>query len=210
MALPSIAPYPMPTDGDLPASVPAWKPRADRAALLIHDMQRYFVGAFPPGDSPAVALTANIARLRAAATIRGMPVLYTAQPGRMTRADRGLLHDVWGEGMSGTPQERAIVAELAPADPTTVITKWRYSAFVRTDLADRLSRAGRDQLIVCGVYAHVGVLMTVCDAFSRDIEVFVPGDAVADFTPAYHQSALTYVAERCGVVTSTSRLIEEL
>jgi trans-2,3-dihydro-3-hydroxyanthranilic acid synthase len=54
--------------------------------------------------------------------------------------------------------------------------------------------------VVCGVYAHVGILMTAVEAFTNDIEAFLVGDAVADFSPAHHRMALDYAAERCAVV----------
>jgi hypothetical protein len=50
---------------------------------------------------------------------------------------------------------------------------------VRTDLSTRMG--GRDQLIIVGVYAHIGVLATALDPFMRDIQPFVVADAVADF-----------------------------
>ena len=46
--LPSIQPYALPTDGEWPASRADWALEPGRAALLIHDMQRYFVDAFTP------------------------------------------------------------------------------------------------------------------------------------------------------------------
>jgi trans-2,3-dihydro-3-hydroxyanthranilic acid synthase len=54
-------------------------------------------------------------------------------------------------------------------------------------------------LLVCGVYAHVGCLVT----FSHDIQPFLVADAVADFSPQYHQLALSYAAERCAATPET-------
>lgn len=208
MTIPVIEPYPMPVD--LPANTATWRPDPARAALLIHDMQRYFVDYFPAGQKPVVELTSNVGRIRAAAVELGLPVFYSAQPGDMSTQERGLLMDMWGPGMTGDPASRRIIDELAPAPEDTVLTKWRYSAFARSDLADRLAAAGRDQLIVCGVYAHVGCLMTACDAFTMDIEPFLVADAIADFTPEYHHWALDYAAQRCAVVVGTDHLLREL
>ncbi|MER5337439.1 hypothetical protein [Micromonospora sp. NPDC002717] len=40
----------------------------------------------------------NVVRLRQRCVELGVPVFYTAQPGRMNDQQRGLLKDVWGAG----------------------------------------------------------------------------------------------------------------
>ncbi|MEV0134071.1 isochorismatase family protein [Dactylosporangium sp. NPDC050688] len=210
MAMNRIAPYPMPGAGELPAAAVPWRPRADRAAVLVHDMQRYFLRPFPAGGSPLTELLTNVAVLLAAARGAGVPVMYTAQPGGMSRQDRGLLHDFWGAGMSGDADDRQIADALEPEPGEVVLTKWRYSAFHRSDLEERLRGSGRDQLIVCGVYAHVGCLMTACDAFTRDIEAFFVADAMGDFSLDHHMLALWYAAARCAVPLTTAGVVDTL
>ena len=213
MAIPGIAPYPMPRQDALPANTASWLPDARRAALLVHDMQRYFVAPFPAAQEPALSLVGNTRRLVQSCRSLGIPVAYTAQPGGMTDEQRGLLKDFWGPGMQTAPEQRAIIEEVAPSPedaPTAVFTKWRYSAFHGNDLMDHLRHHGRDQLIICGVYAHVGCLMTAVDAFTHDIETFLVADAVADFSPDHHQMALDYAASRCSVVLSTDTLLSRL
>jgi hypothetical protein len=39
---------------------------------------------------------------------------------------------------------------------------------------------------VCGVFAHIGCLLTAADAFSLDFETFLLADAVADFSLSDH------------------------
>jgi isochorismate hydrolase len=163
-------------------------------------MQRYFLKPFPA--TVRQDLLRTTAHLRERCTRLGVPVAYTAQPGGMSEEQRGLLKDFWGPGMRTTPQDRQVVDELAPADDDWHFTKWRYSAFFRTDLLQRMRDTGRDQLILCGVYAHVGVLATAVDAFSHDIQPFFVADATADFSQEYHRSALTYAAQRCALVTT--------
>jgi trans-2,3-dihydro-3-hydroxyanthranilic acid synthase len=210
MTIPPIRPYPMPTAADLPASVPAWRPDPGRAVLLIHDMQRYFIGMFPSGQSPLVELLANVDRIRRAALLAGIPVVYTAQPGRMSRRQRGLLFDFWGPGMSTGPQDREIAPEIGPGPDDAVLPKQRYSAFHGSRLAEILRSRQRDQLIVCGVYAHVGCLMTAADAFSRDVEPFLVADALADFSAEHHRMALDYAARTCAVVLTTDGVLAAL
>lgn len=210
MAMTPIAPYRMPGDGDLPSAAMSWRPDPGRAAVLVHDMQHYFLRPFPAGESPLSELVTNVAKLLAAARAAGVPVMYTAQPGAMTPQDRGLLNDLWGPGMSADETDRGIADEVAPELGDTVLTKWRYSAFFRSDLEERLRRAGRDQLIVCGVYAHMGCLLTASDAFSRDVQPFLVADALADLTLDDHLMALRYAADRCAVPLSLADVLAEL
>ena len=114
MALPTIHSYPMPTDADLPVNKVAWVPDPQRAVLLIHDMQQYFLNAFTASRSPVVELLANIRRLRSICEQTGIPVVYSAQPGGQTLEQRGLLQDFWGPGIDGGPHQQQIVPELAP------------------------------------------------------------------------------------------------
>lgn len=210
MPIPPIRPYPLPEPDDLPANTAPWTLNPRRAVLLVHDMQKYFLGAFPAGQQPVTALVENATALRERCAELGVPVCYTAQPGRMTERQRGLLRDFWGPGMTTTPEHRAVVDPLAPAPDDQVFTKWRYSAFHRTGLLDFLRDQGRDQLVVCGVYAHVGCLITAVEAFSNDIETFLVADAVADFTEDQHRMALEYAAQQCAVVLPTGEALHQL
>lgn len=204
--IPTIDPYPMPTAGELPGNTAQWTVDPARAMLLIHDMQRYFLAPLPDRD-PGGTLVRNIVILRERCTELGVPVAYTAQPGGMTDSERGLLKDFWGPGMRIDPSDRKVVDPLAPRPGDRVFTKWRYSAFVHSGLLDHLRGTGRDQLLLCGVYAHVGVLMTAVEAFSHDIQPFMVADAVADFSEQDHRMALRYAADRCAMVVTSGQAL---
>ncbi|MBP1849558.1 isochorismatase [Rhizobium halophytocola] len=207
MTIPAIADYPMPKAEALPTNKTDWKPDPGRAVLLIHDMQRYFL-RFYDGDGPLMSdLIDNLARLKAWAREHGVPVVYTAQPHDQPAGDRALLNDMWGPGLTvADPALQKVVDRLAPDPADTVLTKWRYSAFERSDLQQRMTDWGRDQLVIGGVYAHIGCMVTAIEAFMKDIQPFMVADAVADFSEAEHHMALRYVATRCGVVTTTAAL----
>ncbi|MCY9517540.1 isochorismatase family protein [Paenibacillus apiarius] len=210
MALPSILPYPMPVESELPVNKVAWTPDPRRAVLLIHDMQQYFLDAFDVKESPVTELLANIRKLRVHCADLGIPVVYSAQPGGQTAEERGLLQDFWGSGIDDGPYQKKFVDEVAPCEHDIVMTKWRYSAFQKTNLLDMLRQRGRDQLMVCGIYAHIGCLLTSCEAFMQEVQPFFIADAVADFSEEKHRMALTYAAERCAVTITTQRLVAEL
>lgn len=210
MAIPSISAYALPGHADVPPGRVSWPLEPSRAALLIHDMQRYFVDAFPADTDPIVTVLAHIGQLRAAADACGVPVFYTAQPVKQNPRERGLQADFWGPGMQLDPEDRAIVDALAPRPHDTVLTKWRYSAFERSDFGERLASAGRDQLIVTGVFAHIGCLASTFAAFVRDVRPFYVADAVADFSRQKHDMAVAIAANCCARVLTTADLLASL
>lgn len=210
MTLKAVAAYTLPGAGELPAARVSWQLQAARAALLVHDMQAYFLAVY---QAQAAPLTPMLARLKAVlerCRRLGVPVFYTAQRGNQDRRDRGLQADWWGPGMQAVPEHETIVDVLAPAAGDQVLVKHRYSAFQRSNLAELLRARGRDQLLITGVYAHIGILATAAEAFQRDIQPFIVADAVADLGRAEHDQALAWIAASCGVPMTAAAVLEAL
>lgn len=209
MSIPRIPDYPLQLAALGLSNKTAWRLAPQRALLLIHDMQRYFLRFYDARGTVRGTLVHNLQRLHAWAHAHKVPVIYTAQPHEQPAAERALLNDMWGPGLpAADPGQQPIIDELAPQSGDQVLTKWRYSAFQRTDLLARMRAAGRDQLVIGGVYAHIGCLATALEAFMLDIQVFLVTDAVADFSAEEHRMALRYVATRCGHVIDTDTLTQ--
>ncbi|BBE79091.1 isochorismatase [Phytobacter diazotrophicus] len=207
MAIPKLTGYALPTANDIPDNKVQWAFEPDRAALLIHDMQEYFLNFWGDNCPMMEKVVANIAALRQFCKQHNIPVYYTAQPKEQSDDDRALLNDMWGPGLTRSPEQQRIVAALAPDEADTVLVKWRYSAFHRSPLEQMLKETGRNQLIITGVYAHIGCMTTATDAFMRDIKPFMVADALADFSREEHMMSLKYVAGRSGRVVMTEALL---
>ncbi len=210
MTIPALPSYAMPADAI--TNRVEWRPDASRAVLLIHDMQEYFLAKFDMRASPIPELVANAARLRDLCDAAGVPVFYTAQPTDQPPCDRALLNDFWGPGLTapGFQAQQPIVPALQPRPNDVVLTKWRYSAFQRSDLRRRMHDMNRDQIIICGVYAHIGCMSTALEAFMQDVQPFMVIDALADFSRDEHLMAANYVARRCGVSLTLAQLGQAL
>lgn len=208
--IPRLPSYPMPQPSAFPGNRAAWTPDPQRAALLVHDLQSYFLNFYDTTQPPIPDLIRHVQALLDHARRAGIPVVYTAQPGDQTPADRALLTDFWGPGLRAEDAQTRIHPAVAPQPGDTVLTKWRYSAFKRSALEEQLRAWGRDQLLICGVYAHIGCLLTAAEAFMLDIQAFLIGDALADFSEADHLQALRYGAARCAQVTGTAALLSAL
>ncbi|GBQ95560.1 isochorismatase family protein [Asaia lannensis] len=214
MTIPRLPDYDMPIWSNLADNLKQtarvdWDFEPERAVLLIHDMQRYFTQFYGENSALMAELIEKIAKLRAHCRSLGIPIVYTAQPPEQPQSDRALLNDMWGPGITASdPALAAIVSELAPDTRDVVLTKWRYSAFTRSDLRDRMQSWKRDQLLICGVYASIGCMTTALDAFMQDIRPFLIADAVADFSLDDHLLALDYVGRRCGRVLGLDDILK--
>ena len=210
MAIPRISPYNLDSACAVVENRVDWHIDASRAVLLVHDMQNYFVDFYDRKKSPINIVIDNCQQLINTSKKSEITVVYTAQPPNQRPEDRALLTDFWGPGLrdsnelSDTPPPTGIIEELTPSEDALVFTKWRYSAFQRTPLEQWMRDNNKDQLIICGVYAHIGILSTCLEGFMRDIQCFVIENACADFSQKEHLMARQYIAGRCGAVIPLS------
>ncbi|MEU1213290.1 isochorismatase family protein [Streptomyces sp. NPDC005791] len=210
MDVPVITPYPMPGQGFPVENLVDWTADPARSALLVLNMQGFFLRPYARGTSPLDALLANCSALLETCRRLHVPVIHTVQPGTQAPGERGLLTDFWGKGLDDALEDAAIVDELAPDASGTVLSAWRYSAFFGSGLEQQVRAMGRDQIVICGVYAHLSCVTTAVDAFGHNLEVFLAADAVADFSAHEHRAALAWAASCCGAVKPTAALTAEL
>ena len=104
----------------------------------------------------------------------------------------------------------AIIPEVAPQPGDRVISKWRPSAFFRTDIEIFLTRMGVDTLLLCGTSLSGCVRATVTDGFMRDIRCMVVRECVADRTPAVMEANLFDIQQKYGDVVSLEETLRYL
>lgn len=103
-----------------------------------------------------------------------------------------------------------VIDQLKPATNDFVIKKRRFSAFYNTDLETILRCRGIKTVIMTGAVTYVCVEHTARDAFIRDYDVIIVGDAVAGWNEEMHVNALKSMAWSTGAILSTTETLETL
>jgi len=207
---PTIEPYDLPGDQALALNKTDWTLNSGRSALLVHDMQKFWVDRF----TDPKPLIKNVHRMIDICRKNGIPIIYSVGKKVRNRAERGLALDLWGPGIGKvggvTDEEADVVPELMPLESDFVIGKSKYSAFFNTEFEKKMLAMGRSQIIITGIFAHHGCLATALDAYMRNIKVFFVADATADYSRKDHDMALDYVAETSGVITTVNKALNQI
>jgi ureidoacrylate peracid hydrolase len=188
----------------------------ERTALIVVDVQNDY--AHPRGAlgcagadlSAAVPAVANIERLIAAARENGTAVIFVRN-----------WHEAWTDsdawiGRKPPNSGRAAIArswgaeffkvEPLPGEP--IISQFRYSGFVGTNLDQALKTLKRDVLIMTGIATNVCVESTARDGVFLDYRVVFMSDATATADGEAIQKATLYNMQRhFGVVAATDDII---
>lgn len=181
--------------------------RMERAALLILDMQVYFLD--PDSHAYVPSGEAIIPNLRKAADFfrgNGRPVWAT----RHANSDKnaGRMAAWWSELLTEDHPRGGLHPELG-VEPAEIISKSQYDAFFGSELETRLSRANVEQLVIGGVLAHLCCETTARAAFVRGFEVFFLVDGTATYNEAFHTGTLRNLAHGFAVLTRVSRILGE-
>jgi len=184
----------------------AFSPAA--AALLVIDMQRYFLCADSHAFLPAApAIVPNIQALIAAFKKASRPLCFTRHVNSVR--DAGQMAVWWGELLTREHPLGAIDDTLyAPGDP--VVEKIQYDAFFHTDLESRLLRDGVEQLVITGVATHLCCESTARSAFMRGFAVFMAIDGTATLNRDLHFASLRGLALGCALPLLTADLLAVL
>jgi len=154
------------------------------AALLIVDMQRYFLdkgsGAYIPSAS---ATLPGIRSLMDVFLRNKLPVILTRHLD--DPSDTTLMTKWWKEMIREEDSLSEIIPELNHPD-ALIIKKTQYDAFYRTSLDDFLEGKRISQIILTGVVTHLCCETTARSAFVKGYTVFFPVDGTATYKEKFH------------------------
>lgn len=165
------------------------KLQRDDTLLVVIDVQERLMPVIHDGD----AVVRNIERLIRGAHVLGIPIVVTEQYVR-------------GLGPTVEPL-RAALEETAGYSP---VEKTCFSSAGCIDFMVKLESAKRQQVILCGVEAHVCVHQTAMDLLDSDYRVYVAADAVSSRDPRNRDTALARLESEGGHRTSTEMALFEL
>lgn len=178
---------------------------AANSALLIIDMQRYFLSESSQAFLPAApAIVPSINALIAAFTKACRPLWFTRHGN--DPQESGPMAAWWRELLSRDHPLGHIEASLDFHDHP-VLEKTQYDAFFKTDLEARLRQSHVQQLVITGVATHLCCETTARSAFMRGFSVFMAVDGTATWNRALHYASLRALAHACAVPLLTRDLI---
>ncbi len=179
----------------------------DKSALLVLDMQRYFLEesshAFVPS---AQAIIPNISKLIDACSEKQIPIIFTRHLNSETNS--GMMAKWWQELITPENPLSEIVDEL-DTSKGAIIKKSQYDAFHETNLEEMLHNKGITQVIICGVTTHLCCETTARSAFVRGFEVFLTIDGTATFRESFHRATMLSAAHGFAMPMLTSEIILE-
>lgn len=162
--------------------------RRERSALLVLDMQEYFLipssHAFVPS---APVILPNLQLLIASYRAANLPVIFTRHIN--TDVDAGMMSRWWRDLLRADSMDSLISPALySPA--SILIEKSQYDAFYGTSLEETLRGRGVEQVVITGVMTHLCCETTARSAFMRGFEVFFCVDGTATYAEELHRASL--------------------
>jgi len=182
-----------------------------KSALLVIDMQRFFLDAGSPTFTcGGLAIIENLRRMIEAFRGAGRPVIFTRHVHHPDSLDSGIMEWWWeGKCLEGSP-ESEIHPNLAPLSGEKVVFKHRYSAFYNTDLETVLRCLKVEDLVVSGIMTNLCCESTARDAYFRDYRVFFPADGTGTIDEELHLASLFNLAFGFAFVTMSDAIMTQL
>lgn len=199
------------------------------SAVLVVDVQNDFVHpggvrapSWPDG-APTEMVERRLAPFLGGARRAGLRIVWVVMeqtPASISAANARMKRKMYPAGPGSDPDDADLWAAaacrkgswgaelyLAPEPGDLLSPKSRYSAFVRTDLEERLRGEGVTSVLVTGVVMSQCVESTARDAYQRDFDVVLVEDCSAARTPEEHRATVRAIGESFGWVRRSEALL---
>ena len=192
-----------------------------RTALIVIDMQNYFVAPSSQGEAETARdIVPAINRLAAALRERGGRVIWMQNTTTNTREDWSVRHELL---LPEKAEIRLAAMELGAegyqlwptldvrAEDTRMVKKL-YSAFIQgsSDLAAHLRDHGVEFVLIAGTYTNVCCQASAQDAMMLNFRTIMVSDCNAGSTAETHAAVLNNFFEFFGDVLSVDEVVDRL
>lgn len=192
-----------------------------RTALVVVDMQNYFMAPSFQGEVPAARdIVPAINRLAEAVRKHRGRVIWAQNTTSGTWDSWSVRHELQSpdrarkrmEAMELGADGFKLWPELDVRSSDTLVVKKLYSAFLpsSSDLAASLRRDGIDFVLIAGTYTNVCSQASAQDAMMLNFRTVMVSDCNAGSTPEAHAAALSTFFEFFGDVLTTEEVIARL
>ncbi len=181
--------------------------RRGHAALLVIDMQRYFLQKSSHAylrDSESIIT--NVNRIIDSCREASVPVIFTRhahKPGE----DAGNMGSWWADIIMDGTEMSLIDDRFQPLQSEKVLRKTAYSAFMGTDLEGLLRAKGITQLLITGVMTHLCCDSTAREAFMKGFDVFLVVDGTASSSRDLHLSSVKTLTDGFAIPATTKEVL---
>ncbi|UCD32450.1 MAG: isochorismatase family protein [Desulfobacterales bacterium] len=179
------------------------RPQPDRCALLVIDMQHYFL-------SMAAPILENVLSIIDVCRSKGIWTIFTQHGHKNVATEDGMLAQWWGDLIEYGSKNWELINLLKPSARDRIINKNQYSAFHGTGLDESLRSRNIEELIITGVMTNCCCETTARDAFVKDFRVFFISDATATVNDELHLASLKNLAFGFSYIISTQQLCGHL
>jgi nicotinamidase-related amidase len=181
-----------------------------KPALVVVDMQRFFLEEDSPADLPAGrAIIPRVLDLVRAFREHDLPVIFLRHLSREGDT-AGSMYRWWNSLMEPGDPLTDLHPDFTPRAEETLILKNQYSGFHETDLERRLQSLRISCVVIAGVMTHLCCESTARDAFMHGFDVVAVADGMATMDEALHLSSLRCLAQGFASVGLTADVIEGL
>jgi len=181
--------------------------RPEKAALLVLDMQEYFLNesshAFVPSGP---AIIPGINKLMSAFEMAQRPVIATRHVN--TKEDAGMMSKWWRDLINSRIAYSHYSNRLKTSKCIS-INKTQYDAFLHTTLEEALRQRDIGQVVISGVMTHLCCESTARSAFMRGFEVFFTVDGTSTYNEELHRASLLTLSHGFAVPVLVGEILAE-
>ena len=183
-------------------------PTPESPALMVVDMQRYFLEEGAPAFLPtALPLIPRVNRLIQAFDELGSPIFATRYA---SSQQTDPIVRWWGTRLEPTDPYAEIDPRIVLPEGTPVLEKHLYGTFHSTDVHSRLRERNVRSVVICGVMTDLCCETTAREAFQHGYSVYFMADGSASSDASLHHSALATLAHGFAHVLSVKEMVQLL